>query len=156
MALWNFLLRGSMVRIGLTDPPCSMISSAIEASRCDTDSPTLTLLTSDLKQAKIWRSEPIQQKVTFWSHSSKFCYQTRVIGCLSKITLKPDFWPSRSKIYLTGNQYSKIGAFWRPTAVKKLGSTVILLQTSNHTGPCNFSMNVTISFNECEFQGMGI
>ena len=49
MALWNFLLLGSIVTIGLTAPPWTMISSTVSSSIGCTLMPTLTRLTSDLK-----------------------------------------------------------------------------------------------------------
>ena len=49
MALWNFLRRGSMVTIGLTDPPWTIISSTISSSIGCTLKPTFTFFTSDLE-----------------------------------------------------------------------------------------------------------
>ena len=49
IALWNLRLLGSIVTIGLTAPPCTIISSTVSSSTCWTLNPTSTRLTSVLQ-----------------------------------------------------------------------------------------------------------
>lgn len=58
MALWNFRLRGSIVTIGLTDPPWTIISSTISSSTGRAHKPTSTRLTSVLQKDVCQKKSP--------------------------------------------------------------------------------------------------
>ena len=99
------------------------------------------------------------------SHSSKcilvtfikFCYGGCVIGCFSKITIKPglctkpEFGMNGSKRYLTGGQYYKIGTFWWRMPSKSWALQLFLVPMANHTFAVTFQMNVKCHFDECGF-----
>ena len=53
MALWNLRLRGSIVTMGLTAPPCTIISSTVSSSTGWTLNPTSTRFTSDLEDGVV-------------------------------------------------------------------------------------------------------